>query len=267
MRESRPLRGGGNTGVDVLEQPHPRSRSGSPGNDGMTQTAFIICGALGREVLDIVRRQGWRADVLAVPALDHVYPERIGPDVEKRILELRSKYERLVVVFGDCGSRGALDSVLAHHGVERIDGPHCYEMYGGDAFQASLDEELGSFFLTDFLVRGFHTIIAKSMGLDRYPELKDTYFRNYRRLVYLAQNPTGELVSLAREAAAYLEMPLVVKETGYGMLEQRLVALMAKPAAPHANGAEPIAQQLDVRPLTRRPRPNKRSRRQKKEER
>ena len=190
------------------------------------KTAFIICGALAREVLDIINKHGWNAEVFGVPAIDHMVPERIAPDVEKRILELRRDYGRIVVVFGDCGSRGALDNVLEKYSLERIEGPHCYEMYGGDTFHQLMDEQPGTFFLTDFLVRGFRGTILKGLGLDRFPQLKDDYFRHYKRIVYLAQKPDPELLEQAQHAADYLGLPLEVRHTGYGLLEERLVAIM-----------------------------------------
>lgn len=192
------------------------------------KTAFIICGALAREVLDIIGRHGWDAEVVGVPALDHMYPERIAPDVEKRFLELREKYGRIIVVYGDCGSRGALDALLERYGLERVDGPHCYEMYGGRAFHELMDEEPGTFFLTDFLVRGFRGTILKGLGLDRFPQLKEEYFRNYKRLVYLVQNENPELIERAHDIADYLNLPLEIRHTGYGLLEERLVELMSR---------------------------------------
>jgi hypothetical protein len=189
-------------------------------------TALIICGALAREVLDMVQKHGWDAEVFGIPAIDHMFPERIAPDVEKRFLEIKARFGRVIVLFGDCGSRGALDEMLMRHGLERIDGPHCYEMYGGRLFHDLMDEELGTFFLTDFLVRGFNGTILKGLGLDRFPELKDEYFRHYKRLVYLVQNEDAELVLKAREAADYLNLPLEIRVTGYGLLEERLAAMM-----------------------------------------
>ncbi|MDX1616172.1 MAG: DUF1638 domain-containing protein [Candidatus Promineifilaceae bacterium] len=189
-------------------------------------TAFIMCGALAREVLDIIDRHGWDAEVVGVPALDHMYPERIAPDVEKRFLELREQCERVIVVFGDCGSRGAVDALLDKYGLERVAGPHCYEMYGGAGFHQLMAEEPGTFFLTDFLVRGFRGTILKGLGLDRFPELKEEYFRNYRRLVYLVQVEDPALLEKAAEISAYLGLPLEVRHTGYGLLEERLAALM-----------------------------------------
>ena len=191
-------------------------------------TGLIICGALGREVVDIVRKHGWDAEILGIPAIDHVFPERIAPHVEARIRELRERFERLVVVYGDCGSRGALDQTLEQCGVERIAGPHCYEMYAGSQLQALMDEEPGTFFLTDFMVRTFDGLILKSMGLDRYPQLREDYFSNYKRIVYLAQNELPEYRLKAESIAEYLNLPLEIRYTGYGMLEQRLVEIMER---------------------------------------
>lgn len=189
-------------------------------------TGFIICGALAREVLDIIQKYGWDADVASVPAVDHVFPERIAPDVERHILELRDRYERLIVVYGDCGSYGALDAVLEKHGIERLAGAHCYEWYGGEQFQRLMDEEPGTYFLTDFMIRTFEGMIKKSMGLDRFPQLKEDYFRNYKRVVYLVQAEEEALLEKAERVAAYLELPLEVRVTGYNRLETQLVTLM-----------------------------------------
>ena len=190
------------------------------------KTAFIICGALAREVIDIIKKYDWDAEVFGVSALDHMFPERIAPDVEKRYLEIKDRFDRVIVVFGDCGSRGAVDELMSRYNLERIDGPHCYEMYGGNLFQELMDEEPGTFFLTDFLVRGFRGTILKGLGLDRFPHLKDEYFRNYKRIVFMVQNGTDELVAQAETAADYLGLPLEIRHTGYGLLEKRLVTMM-----------------------------------------
>ena len=192
------------------------------------KTAFIMCGALARETLAIVEKHGWDVDVFGVPAIDHMFPERIAPDVEKKFQELRGAYGRILILFGDCGTRGALDALLDKYGLERVDGPHCYEMYGGQTFHELMDEEPGTFFLTDFLARGFRGTILKGMGLDKFPQLKEEYFRNYKRIVYLEQKHDPALVDKARAAADFLELPLEVRHTGYGLLEERLVEMMAR---------------------------------------
>ena len=190
------------------------------------KTAFIMCGALAHEVIAIIDRHDWDVDLVGVPAIDHMYPERIAPDVDKRFQQLRKKYDRIFVLFGDCGSRGALDQLLERYDLERIDGPHCYEMYAGQGFHDLMEEEPGTFFLTDFLVRSFRGTILKGLGLDRYPELRDDYFRNYKRLVYLVQKEDPDLVEKANRIALKLSLPLEIRYTGYGLLEQQLIAKM-----------------------------------------
>jgi hypothetical protein len=196
--------------------------------DSTTSVAFVLCGALAREVIAIAQRHGWDVALFGVAASDHMLPARISPDVERRLRELIPRFERIVVLYGDCGTSGQLDEVLARYNVPRIAGPHCYEMYGGAAFDAQMDSDPGAFFLTDFLVRGFEGTIAKGLGLDRFPELRDVYFANYNRLIYLVQQEDAALIAKAHAIAARLGLPLELQHTGYGQLEQRLVALMAE---------------------------------------
>lgn len=191
------------------------------------KTAFIMCGALAREVLAIIERHSWDVDIVGVPAIDHMNPDRIAPDVEKRFLALKEEYDRILVLFGDCGSGGAVDALIERYGLERVDGPHCYEMYAGTGFQDLMDEEPGTFFLTDFLVRGFRGTVMKGLGLDRYPGLREDYFRNYKRLVYLVQVEDPALLAKAADIADFLNLPLEMRHTGFGMLEARLVQMMA----------------------------------------
>ena len=196
------------------------------------QIAFVLCGALAREVIAISQRHGWDVALFGVAASDHMQPVRIAPDVERRLRELIPRFKRIVVLYGDCGTSGRLDEVLARYNVPRIAGPHCYEMYGGAAFDAQMARDPGAFFLTDFLVRGFEGTIAKGLGLDRFPELREVYFANYNRLIYMIQQEDATLIAKARLIAARLGLPLELQRTGYGQLEQRLVDLMAELHAP-----------------------------------
>jgi hypothetical protein len=193
------------------------------------RTAIIACGALAREVLALKEKHGWEADVLGVPALLHFRPDRIPNAVRERIAETRAGYDRVVVVYGDCGTSGALDQLLAAEGVERVSGPHCFEMYANGSwgqFENMMADQPGTFFLTDYLVQSFDHLVIEELGLDRFPELRDDYFGNYTRAVYLAQTDNPDLRARAQWAADYLSLPLEVTHTGYGALESRLVDLM-----------------------------------------
>ena len=123
------------------------------------------------------------------------------------------------MVYGDCGTGGVLDRVLAEEGVERIEGPHCYAFYRGvDAFLAEADAEPGCFYLTDFLARHFERLVIEGLGLDRHPELLPLYFGNYTKLVYLAQTADPERAQQAKAAALRLGLAYEKRVTGYGGL-------------------------------------------------
>jgi len=189
-------------------------------------TAIIACGALAREVLLLREKYGWPAEVVGVPVLLHNTPNRIPPAVQRRIREMKARFERVVVVYGDCGTAGGLDEMLAAEGVERVAGPHCYEIYAADSFEPIMNEAPGTFFLTDYLVGSFDHLVLENLGIDRYPELRQDYFGNYTRVVYLAQRSDPALLARAKWAADQLGLPLEVRQVGLGALETRLVELM-----------------------------------------
>jgi hypothetical protein len=193
-----------------------------------TRTALIVCGALVSEVLQLKAKHGWDAEVSGVPALLHNHPDRLPAAIEERIRAARQDFGRVVVVYGDCGTGGQLDRLLDKEGVRRIRGPHCYEIYAERAFDGMMAAEPGTFFLTDFLVSQFESLVIRELGLDRYPELRDDYFGNYSRAVYLAQSDDPALEEKAMKAAGRLGLPLEVRHVGYGGLESRLLELMAE---------------------------------------
>jgi hypothetical protein len=185
---------------------------------------LIACGALGREIAALTRANGWTAlDVRCLPAEWHNRPERIAPAVRSAIRANRDRYSRIFVVYGDCGTRGELDAVLREEGVERLPGAHCYEFLATSQVFAQLAEaEPGTFYLTDFLLRHYERLVVRSLGLDRHPELLAEYFRNYRKLVYLAQTERPEAIERARQIADSLGFAFEYRYTGYGELGTRL---------------------------------------------
>ena len=190
------------------------------------KTLVIACGALAREFLAVVERNGWsNLEITCLPAIWHNRPEKIPDGVRRKIRAARGRYDRILVLYGDCGTGGLLDQVLAEEGVERIAGPHCYEFFAGTkAFEEMMEAEIGSFFLTDYMVRHFDRLIMQGLGLDRRPELRDLYFGNYRKLVYLSQIEDPRLLAKARSAAEQLGLEFEHRHTGYGDLETFLAA-------------------------------------------
>ena len=184
------------------------------------RTLLIACGALAREVRALTEINRWtHLELTCLPAQLHNRPERIPAAVRAKIRANRGSYERILVLYGDCGSGGELDGVLAEEGVERIEGPHCYAFYRGvDAFLAEADAVPGCFYLTDFLVRHFHRLVIQGLGIDRHPELLPLYFGNYTKLVYLAQTADPDLERKAKAAALRLGLAYEQRTTGYGGL-------------------------------------------------
>jgi hypothetical protein len=184
------------------------------------RTLLIACGALAREVLALIALNGWsHMDVTCLPAKLHNTPARIPDAVRAKIRAGRRTHERVVVLYGDCGTGGLLDRVIEEEGVERIPGPHCYAFYRGvEAFLEEADADPTCFYLTDYLVRHFERLVIKGLGLDRHPELLPLYFGNYTTLVYLAQTGDPGLERKAEAAALRLGLAYQHRSTGYGDL-------------------------------------------------
>jgi len=190
------------------------------------KTAVLACGALALDVRRIAKRRGWDVEVKPLPALLHNRPEEIAPRVAAELADARRSHDRVAVAYADCGTYGALDDVLSDSGVARLAGAHCYDLFARDEVREALDEEPGTYFLTDFLARTFEHTVMRELGLDRHPELRDDYFGHYRRVIWLAQRPTLGTKLAAERAAAALDLPLEIREVGDAGLEHALEALV-----------------------------------------
>jgi hypothetical protein len=190
-------------------------------------TLIIACGALAREIAALRRASGWTAiDVACLPPELHNRPERIAPAVQEKIRAHRAEYRSIFVAYGDCGTGGRLDAVLREEGVERLPGAHCYEFFAGArSFAEMAEAEPGTFYLTDFLTRHFERLVVRGLGIDRHPELAQEYFRNYRKVVYLAQTRSAALLEQAQQIAAGLGLAFEHRHTGFGELGTALTAL------------------------------------------
>ncbi|MFB9978302.1 DUF1638 domain-containing protein [Mesorhizobium kowhaii] len=201
--------------------------------DQADRLLVIACGMIAREVLAVKEQLGLNhLELTCLPAEFHFYPDRIAPAMDKAIEKAKAEgYEHIFVGYADCGTGGLLDRICEKHGVERMAGPHCFAFYQGmEAYAKIADDDMMSFYMTDFLCRQFDAFFMKPLGLDKHPELIKDYFGNYEKLIYLAQTNDPELDKVAEKAAQMLGLAYERRATGYG----DLTAGMAQAAA-HAD--------------------------------
>jgi hypothetical protein len=193
---------------------------------GAGRILLLACGALAREILAVRAANGWdHMDLHCLPANLHLWPDRIPDAVERAVHENRTRYDRIFIVYADCGTGGLLQARCDALGVEMVAGPHCYAFFEGvDAFAAKAEDELTAFYLTDFLVRQFDAFVWEPMGFDRHPELISLMFGNYTKLIYQAQTDDPALDAKAQACAKRLGLAYERRFTGYGDLARALAA-------------------------------------------
>lgn len=199
------------------EDPADPDASVVTGNKAEPGLLIIACGAIAHELMAVIRASDFGAvDVQCLPPEWHNTPQKIAPAVRDRIERERKTYRQIFVAYGDCGTGGELDRVLQEYGVSRLPGNHCYDfLAGSDVFEALASEEPGTFYLTDYLVDNFQRLILDGLGISRHPELREMYFSNYSRLVYLAQDSSlRNREQQAAAAARSLALPLHVHHSG-----------------------------------------------------
>ncbi len=181
----------------------------------------IACGAIAREVLAICEANRLdHIDLKCLPAIWHVYPEKIGPGMRQAIAEAKAEgFKKIYMGYAECGTQGELDKICEEEGVERIGGPHCYAFFTGtEKFLRECEHEFTAFYLTDLLARQFETFVIEPLKLNEHPELKQMVFGNYTKIVYLAQTEDEALKTKAKWAADYLGLEYEYRFTGYGDL-------------------------------------------------
>ncbi|HUW78726.1 MAG TPA: DUF1638 domain-containing protein [Candidatus Nanopelagicaceae bacterium] len=187
----------------------------------------VACGAIATHVSEIAERRDWPVTVFPLPPLLHNHPEKIAGEVDNLLTSLTGRFDALAVAYADCGTYGALDKVIAKHQVPRLAGNHCYDIFAGQLeIERLMEEEPGTYFLTDFLVRSFHRSVIIELGLDRHPELLPDYFGNYRKIIWLATAPSAELRQSAAAAAEAVGLELEIRNVGDAGLERALASIL-----------------------------------------
>ena len=189
----------------------------------------VACGAIATHIASIQEQFGLDLTIYPLPPLLHNSPEKIAREVDSLLNDIEGKHEKCVVAYADCGTYGALDKVIATHKVSRLRGNHCYDVFAGEnEIKKIMEATPGTYFLTDFLVKSFHRSVIVELGLDIRPELRDDYFKHYRQVLWLAQDPSEELEAQARSAAELIGLPLVIRIVGEDGLTRQILNLTQK---------------------------------------
>ena len=190
---------------------------------------MIACGALSKEITALIRMNNWNhLQLRYLPAKLHNEPHKIPQNIRKNLINAQNKFSQIFIGYADCGTGGQLDTLLDEFGIQRLPGAHCYEFFSSTQnFSKLIEEEPGSFFLTDFLVKSFEKLIWQGLKINSHPELLKMYFGNYKRLVYLAQTESKDLQTQAKEIAKKLRLNYFYRFTGYGALTPALSDLKA----------------------------------------
>ena len=185
---------------------------------------IIGCGALAHEINEVIKLNDWNNVTLQCLNADlHNRPEKLPAKIKEMIKSSLDDYSKIFLAYADCGTGGLIDSMLANYDIQRLEGAHCYEFYSGSKiFRELCDREIGTFYLTDFLVRNFERLIIDGLGISKNPSLKEVYFRNYKNIVYLAQRPDNGLQSKARECADSLGLKFSIHYTGLDNFKNQL---------------------------------------------
>jgi len=189
---------------------------------------IIGCGALAHEVREIIKLNDW--DNVRLQCLNadlHNTPKILPAKIKESIDSNINDYSKIFLAYADCGTGGLIDLILKDYDIERLDGAHCYEFFSGSSvFEELSEKEIGTFYLTDFLVKNFDRLVIDGLGIQKYPALKEEFFKNYKNVVYLAQKQDNVLESKARECADYLNLEFSALFTGLNNLENQLSKAM-----------------------------------------
>jgi len=202
-----------------------------PASSKKDKTLVIACGAISHELVTVMKANNWQhMEIQCLPAEWHNTPDKITPAIRSKIEQHKVHYKQIFVAYADCGTGGQLDTLLSQYDIQRLPGDHCYSFFAGQAvFEEMAESELGTFYLTDYLVDHFQQLIMDGLGITRYPELREQYFGHYTRLMYLRQDLNSSKSELrknkAQAAAIALGLRLEIHDTGISHFQDSLAPI------------------------------------------
>ena len=132
----------------------------------------IACGALAHEIVWLQKQSGWgQIEVQCLDAELHNRPKLIPQKLRTTLEKNRGQYQHVFIGYGDCGTGGEIDRIIeqewqaGNKKIERLPGAHCYSFYAGEQrFNDLANQELGTFYLTDFLVEHFERLVVRGLN-------------------------------------------------------------------------------------------------------
>lgn len=186
---------------------------------------IIACGAF-QDALKYLAVQANRPDlrISYLRAGLHNHPLELNKALSQEIRVARQEGDNILCLYGQCFP--GIDDFLQKESIPRIAGAHCYEMFlGSNAFQQIMEEEPGTYFLEKELLIHFVEYCVLPLELED-PELRKSYFRHYKRLLYIRQPLDPDLLNEARDVAQFLSLELSLVDTNYAELQANLFKLM-----------------------------------------
>ena len=159
-----------------------------------------------------------------LPSNLHVRPLELKDRMAKEFEDSKAKGERIICLYGNCFTE--IDDLCAQYGARRPSGFYCYEMFLGSAlFRKILDETAGTFFVERDLLDHFDEYCTEPLELHD-EEMRLSYFRHYRKILYIRQPADPDLRKKLDELSEFLELSLEIQDADYRHLERKLCDLI-----------------------------------------
>jgi len=163
-------------------------------------------------------------NVTYLPSNLHINPHELKHYLLKEISASQKKNERIICLYGACFQD--IDILCKQYGVIKIEGHHCYEIFlGRGKFRELMDETAKTYFLEKDLILNFEEYCVRPLELYD-EEMKELFFRNYERLVYVRQPTDPDLIPAINNIAVFLGLSIIVRDADYANFEKALIDLI-----------------------------------------
>ncbi len=195
-------------------------------NDNPIQPVRIISCGVFRSVLEHLKLEERfpGLNVTYLPSNLHNTPYELKNYLLNEIAASQKRNERIVCLYGECFKD--IDILCKKYGIAKIEGHHCYEIFlGRRKFREIMDENARTYFLEKELILNFEEYCVKPLELYD-EEMKELFFKNYERLVYVRQPSDPDLMPAVNSIADFLRLSIIVHDADYSNFEKALIALI-----------------------------------------